>query len=198
MKQLVEDHAQRVDVGGGVDRVAFDLLRRHVGGSADHAAGGGQPVLVVDQLGDPEVEDLRLATVRDQDVVRLEVAVDDLVVVRDPDRRQQLLDQVDRDVDAEPAVLIQPRPHRTPVHPLHDDEEDRAVLVEVVDADDAGVVEGSHGGGLAVEALAEAGVARVLVGEDFDRDRDLEPGMGRSIDHSHCASPQLGLDRVPP
>ena len=95
VQQLVQDHSQRVDVSRGIDRVAFDLLGRHVGRRADHAAGGGQPVLVVDQLGDSEVEDLGLAPVRDQDVVRLEVAMDDLVVVRDTDRRQQLLDQVD-------------------------------------------------------------------------------------------------------
>src|ERR1043166_869852 len=60
----------------------------------------------------------------------------------------------------EAAVLVEPRAHRAPVDPLHDDEEDRPVLVEVIDADDAGGVERGDGRRLAVEALAEAWVAR--------------------------------------
>jgi len=196
VEQLVEDHAERVDVGRGVDGLALHLLRGHVSRRADHAPGRGQAVLVVDQLGDAEVEDLGLAAVGDQDVVGLHVPVDDLVVVRDPDRGQELLDQVDRNVDAEPPVFIQPGAHRAAVDPLHDDEKDGTVLVEVVDADDARVVQGRDRGRLAVKALAEAGVARVLVGQDLDRDRDLEAGMGRAVHHSHRAPPQLGFDRV--
>ena len=86
MQQLVQDHAQRIDVGRGVDRLALHLLRRHVRGGADHAPGCGQAVFVVDQLRDAEVEDLGLAAVGDEDVVGLQVAVDDLVVVRHADR----------------------------------------------------------------------------------------------------------------
>ena len=108
VQQLVEDHAQGVDVGGGVDRLALHLLRGHVGGCSDHASGRCQTVLVVDQLGDPEVEDLGLAPVGDQDVVRLQVAVDDLKIVGDPYRGQQLLDEVDRDVDGKAPVLVEP------------------------------------------------------------------------------------------
>ena len=86
VQQLVQDHAQGVDVGARVDRLSLDLLRRHVCWRADHASGGREAVLVVDQLRDAEVEDLGLAAVRDQDVVRLQVPVDDLVVVRHADR----------------------------------------------------------------------------------------------------------------
>ena len=81
MQQLVQDHAEGVDVGARVDRLSLHLLGRHVCRRADHASGGRKAVLVVDQLRDAEVEDLGLAAVRDQDVVRLQVAVDDLVVV---------------------------------------------------------------------------------------------------------------------
>src|SRR6266850_1306729 len=140
--QLVKAHAERVDVGRGVDRLALHLLRRHIGRRADHAPGRRQPVLVVDELGDAEVEDLRLPAIGDEDVVGLQVAMDDRVVMRDADRREELLDQVDRHVDAEASVYVEPRPHRAALDPLHDDEQDGAVLVEVVDANDARVVEG--------------------------------------------------------
>ena len=82
MKKLVQDHPERVDVRARVHLLAFDLLGRHVRGSADHAAGRRQTVLVVDELGDAEVEDLGFAAIGDEDVVRLQVAVNNPVVMR--------------------------------------------------------------------------------------------------------------------
>ncbi len=101
----------------------------------------------------------------------------DLVVVRDTDCRKQLLDQVDRDVDAESPVLIEPRTHGATLDPLHNNEKDWAVFVEVIDADDPWMVEGGDCRGLAVKALAETEVTRVLLGQDLDGDRYLESGM---------------------
>ena len=63
-EQLVEQHAQRIDVAAGVDvqAAAFGLLGTHVERRADHlAVAGGQGLagqLLVDRLGDPEVDDL--------------------------------------------------------------------------------------------------------------------------------------------
>jgi hypothetical protein len=196
VQQLVKDHAQRVNVGARVDGLALHLLRRHVCGRSNHAAGRGQSLLVVDELRDAEVEDLRLAAIRDEDVVRLDVAMYDAEVMGDADRRKQLLQQVHRHVHAETPVLVEPRAHRAAFDPLHDDEQHRAVLVEVVDADDARVVQRRYGRGLAVEALAEVRVARVLLGQDLDGDRYLQARMRGAINDSHRSPPELRLDRV--
>ena len=196
MQQLVKDHAERVDVGARVDGLALHLLRRHVRRRADHAARRGQALLVVDELGDSEVEDLRLAAIGDQDVVGLDVAVDDAEVVRDADRRKELLQEVDRHIDAETSVLIEPRPHRAALDPLHDNEEHGPVLVEVVDADDSGMVERRDGGRLTVESLAEVGVARVLLGQHLDGNRYFQARMRGAINDTHRSSPELRLDRV--
>ena len=94
-QQLVEQDAQRVDVGAGVDveRAVLGLLGAHVFERADDRAvlgeqgPLGQPL--VDRLGDAEVDHLghRLAVVeRDQHVRRLDVAVDDPLLVRVLDR----------------------------------------------------------------------------------------------------------------
>ena len=40
-EELVEEGAQRVDVGGGAERAAERLLGCHVGGSAEHVARPG-------------------------------------------------------------------------------------------------------------------------------------------------------------
>ncbi len=145
-----------------------------------------------------EVEDLRLAAVGDEDIVGFQVAVDDRVVVRDADGREELLDQVDGHVHAEPPVFVEPRPHRAPFDPLHDDEQHWAVLVEVVDPHDAGMIERRYGGGFAVEPLPEARVAGILLGQHLDGDGDLEARVGGPIDDSHRAAPELGFDRVAP
>ena len=79
--QLVEDDAERIEVGF-VGDVAFALalLRRHVGGGADGAVGGGQGG-DVEVLGDAEVGELERAVGQDHEVGRLEVAVDDAGLV---------------------------------------------------------------------------------------------------------------------
>ena len=58
----------------GVDRLALDLLGRHVLGRADHQA-GLREVGVLDRLGDAEVGDLHPAVAAQQDVGGLHVAV---------------------------------------------------------------------------------------------------------------------------
>ena len=102
--ELVEDRPQRVDVGALVDDlVAAGLLRRHVRDGPDHRAGARRRVHLVErlQLGDPEVEHLQeigpVLPPADEQILRLEVAVDDPRGVRDldpagrpatPDRRR--------------------------------------------------------------------------------------------------------------
>ena len=78
-QQGVEDRAQAVDVGGRGDRPATPagLLGRHVGRRAEDRARLGDLDVGLDPLGQAEVGDVRMALVVDQDVRRLEVAVED-------------------------------------------------------------------------------------------------------------------------
>ena len=59
-EQLVEDRAQRVDVGGRADvaGLARGLFRGHVAGGAEDGAALGLPRVVVDALGQAEIGDL--------------------------------------------------------------------------------------------------------------------------------------------
>src|SRR5206468_4058684 len=77
-EQLVEDGAQRVDVGGGADVLvaSLGLLGGHVGRGAEDLAGVVEAV-VVQLLGQAEVGDHRQAVGGQQHVGRLQVAVDD-------------------------------------------------------------------------------------------------------------------------
>jgi len=79
-RHLVEDDAQRVDVGAGVDGLALDLLGAHVLGRPDHDPGPGDAFLF-ERAGDAEIHDAGGARLVDHDVLRLEVAVDDALRV---------------------------------------------------------------------------------------------------------------------
>ena len=84
-QQLVEKDAQGVDVAGGRDRLALDLLRARVLGRHHREHGGGGRQVGIDaggeQLGDAEVQQLRHAVTVHQHVRRLDVAVDHQVLM---------------------------------------------------------------------------------------------------------------------
>ena len=74
---LVEGEAERVDVPRSADFAAFGLFRRHVGERAKYVAGHGQ-VIGVGEAGNAEIHQLgRPSPALDDQVRRLQVAVDD-------------------------------------------------------------------------------------------------------------------------
>ena len=94
-QEFVQDHAQRVDVGERADLLglALGLLGGHVAGRAQDRLGRRQARFDVQALGQAEVGDLGRAVGGDQDVGRLQVAVDDPQPVRLDDGAGQGLDQ---------------------------------------------------------------------------------------------------------
>ena len=98
-QQLVQDHAQRVHVAARVEleRIGEHLLGAHVGERADELPDVGLQRRLRVAVGDArhaEVEDLRLPGFVDQDVARLQVAVDDAALVRVVDRVADLRHQL--------------------------------------------------------------------------------------------------------
>src|SRR5262249_2625080 len=111
-QQLVEDRPQRVDIDKGTAVLARAVrqLRRHVAGRAEQAAGLRLP-LFVQSFGQAKVGDLRLAVTTgslrgvrlpprklpvatgEQDVGRLQVAVQDALLVGMMDASRQGRDQ---------------------------------------------------------------------------------------------------------
>ena len=100
-EHFVEHHAQRVDVRAVVHVCGLlDLLRRHVVRRAhDLPVAGERGVAAAsrpEDLGDAEVGDLHPALLVEQDVLRLDVAVDDAFVVRELERLADLRDDRQR------------------------------------------------------------------------------------------------------
>src|SRR6185312_9501811 len=75
--ELPEHDAQREDIAAAVERLAADLLGREIRRLAlDHARARGFAVVV--GLGDAEVDDLDVTVEADEDVLRADVAMDDV------------------------------------------------------------------------------------------------------------------------
>jgi hypothetical protein len=86
-EHLVERHAERPHVAARVDGVRMaDLLGRHVVGRSEHAALDRRAAGVRAEFRDAEIEHLHelvaLGALDDEDVLGLEIAMDDVVVMR--------------------------------------------------------------------------------------------------------------------
>ena len=110
---------ERIEVGLVADgRRAPDLLGRHVSRGSQRSAGGRQRRRV-QVLGDPEIGQLDLAVGRDHQVRRLQIAVDDAVLVRVVERVADLDSQLDHLAPGQVPALVDElspgsRPGRTP------------------------------------------------------------------------------------
>ena len=129
-EHLPEHDAERVDVGRRRDGAAARLLRREVLAGPDDRSRLRHAVLDVERARDAEVGDLDAAVLAEEDVLRLDVAMDETALVRerqavrDSDRKlerapqrqragadDQLLEVLAVD-ELEDDVLAAPRPRR--------------------------------------------------------------------------------------
>ncbi len=219
-EHLVEDDAERPDVGALVDRAAARLLGRHVGRGAEDDAElrplrgrhrrrvherrrarevgrGGAPRGRVHRLGEAEVEDLDLAVGRELDVGGLEVAVDDSLLVRRLERLGDLPRDGEGLVEGERPAL-QPLGEVFALDELHDEGADAARLLEAVDRGDVGVLQLGQDLRLALETGEAVGVGGERLGQDLDRDLALQLRVGRAVDDAHPALAERGGDLVGP
>ena len=196
--QHLEQHdAERVDVRLAVDVVAEGLLGRDVVGGAEHAAVGGEAVLV-EGAGDAEVRHLGRALGVDQHVLRLDVAVHDVVRVGAAERARDLDRVGDRLVHRQPAHAADPLLERLALDVLEHDVRTAFVLAGVDHADDVRVRELGDGARLAAEALELVGVRRDLAVHELDRHAPLERLVERQVDRGHAAGADLGIQPVSP
>ena len=93
-QRLVEDHAEREEVCPAIDGLSFHLLWRHVVRRAEELPGRRQVRRIRGDLRDAEIGDLRAKPGADDDVRRLDVAMDDPFEVREIESLGNLRDQL--------------------------------------------------------------------------------------------------------
>ncbi len=199
-EQEVQEYAHGVDVGRRGDGLASHLLRRGVvrgkrAGLPRERRVLGLPGLRFEQLGDAEVEQLHPAVGGDQNVRRLDVAVNDQIRVGVPDRLQHLEYQPD------PLVARKLPRLGEGVDPLafdvlqHEIGLSRGRHARVEESRDPRMRQAGERGALAAETLLP-GVGQQRQAHELDCGPALESSIAApgEPDGSHTAMPERALE----
>src|SRR5437773_4219752 len=207
-QHLEQDDAERKNIGPMIDLFAERLFGRHVGDRARHRGrtgrrrrGGPGRVLPRRASRGPrrqtEVEDLRVALGRDDDVGGLDVAMDDAFGLRVGERVGNLNGEIDR-----AAGVHRPSANHA-LQRLAGDELERQkdlplILADLIQRRDVGV--GQRRGRARVEEkpLAASRIIRDLRRKHPDRDGTAEPRVPGAVDLTHPASADTVQDLVVP
>ena len=196
-RHLVEQDAEREDVGAVVDRQPLRLLGRHVRDGPDDPPVLGDRLrlagravalrrLVVAQLREAEVEHLDPAVGREHHVLGLEVAVQDPLPVGRRDRVRERDREGQEALEREP-VLRDGLGERRSLDVLHRDEADALDILERVQDDDPGVAQLRHRPRLPLEPRELLLVGRHVPREDLEGDAPAELLVLGEVDLSHSA-----------
>ena len=163
--------------------------------------GGSQHVVVLREVAvlgarDAKVHHLDVAVGQHHEVLRLNVAVDDLVLVGDRKRGADLRADLGDLLGVEGAVALDAALKVGAAQVLHDDVIGVAVFAPIVDAHDIGGGETGCCLGLLLKACGEGCVASILRQHDLDGYRAVEDLVLRTEDGRHAACPHLILEEV--
>ena len=131
----VERESQGVDIGTGITPASGKDLGRGVIRGPGERAGCGDPQLAVEP-GRSEIRQPVPAIAVEQDILRLDVAVEDAVAVGGAERGGDVAAESNGLFPRQGATLTHPNVQVRPVDVLHQDEAPRAVFHEVVDRHD--------------------------------------------------------------
>ncbi len=196
-QELVEDDAGREQVGATVDGESHDLLGRHVARRAEHRA-HLRHVRRFD-VRDAEIGDLDAAVLEQDDVGRLDVAVNDAEPVRVAERVEDPGHHPHDVGGREPLVGFEVALELATADEFHRDVPDALVLADFVDRDDVGVRQPP--GSLRLAAKAGNHRLGMLAGElvranRLERDDALDHGVEPLVDDAHGTAAELAADLV--
>ncbi len=187
---------QRVLIRPPVDGTVHELFGRGVADGTHRHVGGGQPGHIVELPRDSEVreQDSPLIALRrgEQDVRRLDVAVQQTTAVRVVQRVGHRTDDLHRLVAGHPVRKAFPQ-HLSRVGTIdevHRDPQLTVVLAPVVHAHDVGVPQGGRGIGLALEAQAVVPIFRQRPGQDLERIVAGQPRVPNQVHLAHAPGPE--------
>ena len=192
--RLEPDDAQRVHIASPVDALPQHLLGTHVVHGAQHLAGRRRG-RGFHEPGDAEVgHDGGIAPTLEEDVLRLDVAVNHAPGVRVVERQRDLLQQARGIERRQRSLRCETLGQRLAVDVPHHEEDDAVLLVGAVDGDDVGVRELCRGPGFAQEPVAHSRRLGQMRGQHLDRDFPVKIDIDREIDDAHPAATELSQD----
>ena len=171
------------------------LLRTHVGGRAERESGLRQALAGrIDGPRHAEVGEHAPLALK-EDVLRLDVAVDDVLPLCVSQRFSHLTGDPHRLGQRELGLPRQPLPQRLPVDEGHGEPEPADGLAGVVHRKDVRVVETGGEPDLPNEPLGAERLRQLGV-KDLEGDWTLVPEIAGEVDGGHAAAAELALDRI--
>ena len=191
-EHLPSDQPKTIDVGTPIEHTTVDLLGRHVGRSSERDAVHRELRFVRHRPREAEVGEHGTSVIFDEDVFRLDVAMDEAHRVRGrectSDVAQDSLDTLRR----EEAVAAEHLPEGSPREMLHHDRDGGTVEIEYgADRYDVRVLQLLDQSGFAREARQSLLVVHVLGSNHLDRDLGTGRALARQIDDRGTAATQL-------
>ena len=193
-QEFVEDDTQSIQVSSAVHLFSQRLFRGHVGNRSSH----GAELRIApgsNRNGDSKIGQLRDAPgslLPDENVVRLQIAVNQSAVMGVCERLAKLLGQLQDLRDAELAGSGE----RDSGDEFHDDVGEPVIFASVVDRHDSRMIESGSGSRLMKQVRA-GGRIEPLLNQDLDRDLTLQLEIIGPVHHSHATAPQLGVEAIP-
>src|SRR5436309_722036 len=145
------------------------------------------------ELGQPKVENLGLAALRDEDIGGLDIAVNDSFRVRSVQRVRNLNGEVEERLGFE-RLPCGPVLERLALQQLHGDKRLAFVLIDVVDGADVRMVERGSSLRLSPEAFQGLMILRQGFWQELQCDEAMELGVFGLVDHAHAAATELLKD----
>ena len=137
-----------------------------------------------------------MATLVDQYVRRLDVAVDEPLRMSSVERIRDLRDDLERPGGSQHAFTSKHHAQVCALDVAHREVEARISLARVVDRDDVRMIEARGNPRLAEKALAESLVLGVTRSEDLEGNVPVEAAVVRAVDLSHATAADQLLDPV--
>ena len=200
-EEVVEGGAERIEIAARVDGASLGLLRAHVEGSAERGAVLGELRAVGGCRQDPrqtEIGHLHFPGGGDQEVFRLDVAVNHPLPRRPIEGRADLRQHGESLAGVEWPALLQPGPERRAGDIFLGEEMVPVDAVDLVDLHDVAMHEPGGSPGFLREAKHGAGSGRRLLAEHLDGDGPRQRCLLREIDIRHRAAAEPSEQTVPP
>ncbi len=187
---FVHDAAEREDVGAGIRGPAGDLLRRDVAHRSDDSAVGVDcrrhaVAVAKQQLRQPEIENFGVAVVRHHDVLGLQIAVDDVGLMRARQSVRNLNHQIDQRPELSFALDAVAQGLARDV--FHRDVVIRVCHADFVNREDVRMVERRRRLGLELKSRDGIAVVARFRRKNLDRDVAAQPRVAGAIDLPHPA-----------
>ncbi len=192
-EHFVQHQPERVHVGPRRDLAPFLLFRRHV---AWRSRDLGRVAPLVGEIRETKVRDAGATSSVDQDVGRLQIAMQNAAVVCRRETGAELACELERLVRWQPANAPQQRREILAVDVLHREEVLAADFADVVDAAHVRMGDLPREPDFLMEARQPVGAMRDILRQELERDGLSKLQVFSSIDFAHAAAAQQSDDAV--